>query len=72
MEDSDPVLRALGRLKPVAPNAEREQRVRDLCHREMARRAGTPARLVDAAAVAALFCYLSAVLVNAARLAGLI
>ncbi len=72
MIEDDAVLRALAQLKAIPSDPKREERVRARCHDEMMRGARTTSRFIDAAAVIALFCYLSVVLLNAARLAGVL
>jgi hypothetical protein len=75
----DQLLRAVANLRPMMPDQKWEERVRVLCHLEIARRASGaklsgrrgPLRLIDAVAVALLCAYLSVLLREAARLGGL-
>ena len=74
-QDDDRILQTLAGLPPIAPDIERETRVRARCHAAIARRALRQARagqLIDLAAAAALIFYLAAVIAEAARLAGLV
>ena len=80
-QDDDRMLQALAGLPSVAPDIERETRVRARCHAVIARRvlreaqAGRDLRgmgLSDLAAAAALIFYLAAVIAEAARLVGLV
>jgi hypothetical protein len=77
--DDDQLFEALARLPSITPDIERETRIRARCHAELSRRASRrvqagrnlfTARLVDLAATTALFVYLAAVLIEAARLGG--
>lgn len=79
-EGHDPLLEAIASLRTIAPDANWEKRVRARCHSQIAR--GTERRmqtatgnvhrltLVDLAALAFLFVYLSNFLWEAARLGG--
>jgi hypothetical protein len=70
-EADDLVIGALANLPTIASDPARAERVRARCHRELAHSARSPLSLFDAAAVAALVCYLAIVLTDVARLAGL-
>ena len=70
-EHEDPLLKAVADLATITPDAKWEAGVRAACHREMARQARRRPGLLDAVAAAVLAAYLSAVLVNVARFAGL-
>lgn len=79
-ENHDPLLEAVASLRTIAPDANWEKRVRARCHSQIARhterqmQAATDTvhrlTLVDLAAFAFLFVYLSSLLREAARLAG--
>lgn len=79
-ENHDPLLEAVASLRTIAPDANWEKRVRARCHSQIARhterqmQAATDTvhrlTLVDLAALAFLFVYLSSLLREAARLAG--
>lgn len=79
-ENHDPLLEAVASLRTIAPDANWEKRVRAHCHSQITRHAerqmqaatGTVQRLdlVDLAAIAFLFVYLSDLLAEAARLGG--
>jgi len=79
--DDDRLLEALGGLRIITPHSGWEKRVRTRCHSEITARAGRQMRtdkhmgrrlsLVDVATLMALCVYLSALLQDAARLAGL-
>ena len=71
IEHDDPVLQALANLPLISSDPVRTERVRARCHRQLSRRDVSPLNLLDAAALAALACYLTVVLADAARLAGL-
>jgi hypothetical protein len=81
-ESHDPLLEAVASLRTIAPDANWERRVRAHCHAEIALRATRPIEaieytvhrltLVDLTAVAFLCAYLSALLREAAQLAGLL
>ena len=80
-QDDDRILQALAGLPPIAPDIERETRVRARCHAVIARRALRQAQagrnlrdagLVDLSAIAILLFYLAAVIAEAARLVGLV
>jgi hypothetical protein len=80
-QDDDRILKALAGLPPIAPDIEREIRVRARCHAVIARRAlrqalaGQDLRgtgLIDLAAAAGLIFYLAAVIAEVARLVGLV
>ena len=80
-QDDDRILQALAGLPPIAPDIERETRVRARCHAVIARRALRQAQagrnlrdagLMDLSAIAILLFYLAAVIAEAARLVGLV
>lgn len=81
-QDDDRLLEAAGGLRTITPDSGWEKRVRARCHSEIAARAARPMRtdkhmvrrlsLVDVAALMVLCAYLSALLQDAARLAGLL
>jgi hypothetical protein len=78
---NDPILRILARLPSSAPSAAQDARVRARCHAVLAqsherraqfkRSAALAARLVEAALIAGLCVYFSAVIREAFRLGGL-
>jgi hypothetical protein len=79
IQDDERLLQALACLPPIAPDIEWETLVRARCHSEVSKRASRRARagrhllgaeFVDLAAAMALFVYLAAVLIEAARLGG--
>jgi hypothetical protein len=77
MQNDDQLLDALARLPSIAPDSERERRVRALCHSAIVKRASRRKRrrlfgpkFLDLAAAAALCVYFAAVLIEAARLGG--
>jgi len=82
IESHDPLFETLAGLRIIAPDANWEKRVRARCHSQIARHATRkmqPARdtvrrliLVDLATIVFLFVYLSALLQEAAWLAGLL
>ena len=80
-EDDNRLLQDLSDLPRIAPDIEWETRVRTRCHAAIARRASRRARsgtnpagagLLDAVAAVAICAYLAAVLIDAARLGGLL
>ena len=71
-EDEDRLFRALTRLPVMAPDPEREERVRQRCRAAMLRRGRRRARMgaIEITGVAGLCVYLAVVFTEAARLAG--